>query len=480
MKIHTSIVFILLLVINVSGCKKNADSTAPETPVTPNPITETGDVSAWVTAGDQSALFKSQSAIYFSYKVNPSVINIDTTIRYQTIDGFGAALTGSTAYLMKQIMTDAQRAALIKDLFDPNNGIGISYIRVTIGSSDFSLGNYSYCDTPGIDNFAIPATDQRDLIPVLKEILAVAPNLKILATPWSAPAWMKTTSSMNGGSLKSEYFADYATYFVRYIKAMKDAGIPITAITVQNEPLNEQTGMPTMYMSWQDQNTFIKSYLGPLFKKENITTEIQAFDHNWQDYSYPMNILNDAETRQYLAGSAFHAYAGDVSAMSIVHNAYPDKGLYFTEISGGQWGSGFNSDLRWTMQNIFIGSTLNWSKNALMWNLALDQNFGPQNGGCTNCTGVVTINSPGGSVNKTYAYYAIAHMSKLVRPGAVRVALVCNDNSLIQVAFQNTDGSKILVVLNNDRISKTFTAKTAKNGFNFTVPAESVASFRWK
>ena len=285
---------------------------------------------------------------------------------------------------------------------------------------------------------------------------------------------------MYGGKLEEQWYATYANYFVEYIQAFENHGIPIDAITPQNEPLHT-SGYPTMRMEAQEQANFIKNALGPAFEGANISTKIIAYDHNFDEAGYPMTVLGDGEANPYVSGSAFHAYAGDVSAMSQVHNAYPDKGLYFTEISGGEWSIDFSSNLRWYVQNILMGSTKNWSKNALFWNLALNENHGPTNNGCQDCRGVVTINSSG-EIEKNEEYYAIAHFSKFVRPGAHRIGSSnFDDNSgLDGIAFQNPDGSKALIVLNETPTSKTFSVIMGENRFDYTLSSESVATITWE
>jgi glucosylceramidase len=292
---------------------------------------------------------------------------------------------------------------------------------------------------------------------------------------------MKTNGSMKGGKLKTDAYDSYAQYFVKYIKAFKNEGITIDAVTPQNEPLYSTASYPCMDMPSTDQLNFIKNSLGPAFQSAGVDTKIIAYDHNWDVTDYAISIVNDAGAAQFVAGSAFHAYAGNVSAMSVVHNANPDKGLYFTEISGGGWATDFSDNLQWQMANIFIGTTKNWSKNALLWNLALDENSGPTNNGCADCRGVVTINSTSGAVTKNVEYYAIGHFSKFVRPGAHRVSSTAfaGGTQLDNVAFLNTDGSKVLIVSNNGTNQQTFIAKLGERQFSYTIPAKSVVSMVW-
>lgn len=476
-----SIAFCLVIAV-VTACSKTGDEPKPGPPVQ----AEIGKAKVWLTTGDQSSLLAQQNDIAITLpKDNPS-ITIDTTTTFQEIEGFGAALTGSSAYLINRKMSASQRSSLLKSLFNATDGIGISYVRMTIGASDFSLSDYTYDDMPAgqtdyaLDNFTIEK-DKEDVVPVFKQIVAIAPSIKVMGSPWSPPAWMKTSGSLKGGKLKTDAYESYAQYFIKYIKAFAVEGITIDAVTPQNEPLYSTATYPCMDMPATDQLAFIKNNLGPAFKVAAIKTKIIAYDHNWDVPSYPISILNDAEAASYIAGSAFHAYGGDVSAMTAVHNTSPSKGLYFTEISGGDWAPDFGGNLQWLTSNIFIGTTKNWSKNALLWNLALDENDGPTNNGCTNCRGVVTINAGSGSVTKNVEYYAMGHFSKFVRPGAHRVASTAFDKSLAldNVAFMNVDGSKVLVVLNAGDSQQTFSAAAGTKQFTYTIPGRSVATIVW-
>lgn len=456
-------------------------------PTPPQPVGEVvGTAEIWATTGDQSKLLSKQSDIDIidkSETENPT-ITINASERYQEIAGFGAALTGSSAYLMNNLGA-SQKTALLNDLFDPEDGIGISYLRMSIGASDFSLGDYTYNDLPKgeedpeLTQFSIEE-DEKHIIPVFRNILQIYPELGVMGSPWSAPAWMKTNQSLYGGSLKPEWYAVYADYFVKYIEAYAAHGIAIDAITPQNEPLHT-AGYPTMRMEVEAQSDFIKNSLGPAFEEEGINTKIIAYDHNFDVPEYPLSILEDEEAYPYVDGVAFHAYAGNVSAMGTVHNAFPEKDLYFTEISGGEWATNFADNLKWNIKNILIGSTKNWSKTALFWNLALNENHGPTNNGCQDCRGVVTI-SGSGDVERNIEYYVIGHFSKFVRPGAYRIASTefASSTNLSSVAFENVDGSKVLVVLNESSSARNFSVNTGKGIFNTGIDANSVVTIVWE
>ena len=459
------------------------------TPGPPKQPVEIGKAQVWVTTGDQSKLLAKENDISITETAETSfpTILLDTSEKLQEIEGFGAALTGSSAYLLNRKMSASQRTDLLKDLFDPATGIGISYLRMTIGASDFSLSDYTYDDMPAgetdfdLIHFSI-GKDQEDVVPIFKQIVGIAPGIKIMGSPWSPPAWMKTNGSLKGGKLKPEAYDAYARYFVKYIKAYKAEGIVIDAITPQNEPLYFTANYPCMEMQAAEQADFIKNHLGPAFATEGLSAKIIAYDHNWDNTQYAISILNDPAAYSYVYGSAFHAYGGNVSAMSVVHNSHPDKGLYFTEISGGEWATNFSDNLQWNMANIFIGTTKNWSKAALLWNLALDQNHGPTNNGCQDCRGVVTVNSANGSITRNVEYYSIGHFSKFVRPGAFRISSTPFDSAtkLDHVAFLNTDDSKTLVVSNSDTVPKSFVVKWDGGQFSYFIKGNSVATIVWK
>jgi len=447
----------------------------------PDPVDSIGDVSVWLTSGNEVFLMKKQTSVDFSRDLGDFTVLLDTTTTYQVMDGFGAALTGSSAYLINQ-MKAADRAKLLEDLFDPQKGIGLNYLRITIGSSDFSIGTYSYCDNADISTFAIPQRDRDDLIPVLRQILAINPSMKILASPWSAPAWMKQNNSMYGGSLKGvQVYNDFAEYFVRYLKAFEAEGITIDAITLQNEPMHETGGYPTMKMLWEEQNTIIRDYVGPKFVANGIYAKIIIWDHNFDMASYPLNILNDPLTRQYVAGTGWHGYGGDASAIDAVQALYPDKDVYFTEQSGGGWNTGTRMEnMFWYMKDFLMASVNRGSKNFIMWNLALNPQNGPTTttGGCQECRGVVTIKTDG-TYTRNEEYYLLGHFSKFVRLGAKRVKYSSTNlpDGMTISGFMNVDGSKVVVIMNQSGARKSYNIRCGNRKFLYNQLNESVVSF---
>jgi glucosylceramidase len=442
------------------------------------------DASLWLTNPDRSALFQLQTTPLplATGPATDQIIDVDGTKAYQTMDGFGFALTGGSAQLIMR-MDSAKRAELLQELFGVDgNNIGVSYVRLSVGASDMNDHVFSYDDLPegqtdtAMAKFSLEP-DKADVIPVMKQILAINPHIKVLASPWSAPLWMKTSGVARGGVLKPEYFGAYADYFVKYIQGMKAEGIPIDTLTVQNEPLNEKN-TPSMLMLESELDIFIKDNLGPAFKKAGIQTKIVLYDHNLDHPLYPLSILRDRAAAKYIDGTGFHLYGGTVDAMTQVHNEFPKKNLYFTEQSVNDRRSGATMNLSRPVSRIMIGVTRNWSKNILLWNLAADPNAGPHtnDGGCTGCFGALTID--GDKVTRNIAYYTLAHASKFVRPGSIRIDSN-NLDPLPNVAFKTPDGKRVLIVANVSNSDQKFDVRSEGKVFTASLNAGSVATYVW-
>lgn len=473
------ICFLLLVLLfgSVSCHKNNTHQVSEKNEEQPS------KVEFWLTKPDKSVLFEpqAQELVFDSLlNQNPS-IEIDPTKRYQDIDGFGYTLTGGSAYHIYR-MEEAERSALLQELFGTENrNIGISYLRLSVGASDLDDAPFSYNDLPEgqTDNemakFSLDA-DRTHLIPVLKEILEINPDILIMGSPWSPPTWMKTNKDTRGGSLKPEYYQAYATYLVRYIQEMEAEGIRIDALTVQNEPLHPGNN-PSLLMLAEDQAIFVKNHLGPAFEAAEIDTKIIIYDHNADRPDYPIAILDDPGAKKFVDGSAFHLYGGSIEALSVVHDAHPDRNVYFTEQWIGAPGD-FPTNLHWHVKNLIIGATRNWSRNVLEWNLAADpeQNPHTDRGGCDRCLGALTID--GNKVSRNPAYYIIAHASKFVRPGSVRIA-----SSLIEglpnVAFQTPEGKTVLIVLNESELSQSFNLNYQGKMLASSLDAGAVATYVW-
>ena len=470
-------------------------------------------IEAWVTAPDRSVLFEQQSErIPFTFGVpsrgGGAPIVIDEQLSRQTVDGFGFALTGGSAELMMK-MSQAERAKLIKQLISTEgDAIGVSYIRISIGASDLNSFVYSYNDLPdGETDFSLAkfdlGQDKKDVIPVLKEMLAINPNIKIMGSPWSPPVWMKTNGKVKAGSLKPDCYDVYARYFVKYIQEMKKEGITIDAITIQNEPVNANN-TPSMRMNAVEQTAFIKNNLGPALKAANLSTRIVLFDHNLDRPDYALTVLRDFEAAQYVDGTGYHHYGGDMSAMTLVHHARPDKNLYFTEQMVTERPGANTIAIAAQVKRMIINVMQNWSRNVILWNFAADPLNDPHtdDGGCSMCQGAITID--GNTVSRNIAYYVIAHASKFVRPGSVhigstnkgdmsvsittdeeqrdivRVATVHNMDVLPNIAFRTPDNQIVLIVVNDTFSTGSFIVQYKGEYANIRLQPGAVGTYIWK
>ena len=433
----------------------------------------------WITKPDRSALLQQQATLIYRGSITNSypVIDADTTHLMQSVDGFGFALTGGSAALIHRLDA-ATRAALLQELCgDGMNDIGVSYLRISIGASDLDSAVFSYDDLPEgatdveLKHFSL-APDKQHLIPLLKEIIAIRPGIKLMGSPWSPPVWMKDNHQSKGGSLLPMYYQVYADYFVKYIQEMKANGITIDAITPQNEPLHPGNN-PSMLMVASQEAEFIRDHLGPAFRKAGMNTKIIIYDHNCDRPDYPLAILNDPEARQYVDGSAFHLYGGDISALTQVHNAYPGKNLYFTE----QWtgaNESFADNLKWHVKNVIIGSMRNWSRIALEWNLANDPAYNPHTpGGCSECKGALTI---GNGISRNPSYYIVAHASKFVPAGSVRMESNIPGN-LVNVAFRTPSGQTAVIVENDGSNEETFNIRAGEKWIKTTLTPGAVGTY---
>jgi glucosylceramidase len=472
--------FIALACSRKSG---SGGSPAPAPSVPAAPATGPSDVEFWLTTGNGATLLQQQSEpLYFSTASNNNTtIDVDSSQRFQSMDGFGYTLTGGSAQLLNS-MSAPSRDALLRELFGSGAGsIGVSYLRISIGASDLSDAPFTYNEVPTGQTDTLQqqfsmAREMTDMLPVLRQIVAINPAIRILGSPWTAPRWMKTNGSYIGGSLQPQYYRAYARYFVKYIQAMQAEGIRIDAITVQNEPLHGGNN-PSMVMTAAEQADFVKNHLGPQFAASGISTKIIVWDHNCDRPDYPVEVLNDAAAKAFVDGSAFHLYAGNISALSQVHNVHPDRNVYFTE----QWIGGpgnFGGDLKWHVENLMVGAPRNWSRNVLEWNLAADPNYGPHTdqGGCSSCLGAITIS--GNTVTRNTAYYVIAHSSKFVPAGSVRVQSNA-PAGLPNVAYTTPSGRKVLLVLNSGSSSRSFNIRQRGRMTALSLEAGSVATLLW-
>ncbi len=471
----------------LSACGNNGGSNIiSPAPIAPNnpPQVTSEKAQIWVTNGDKTQLLKREADIEISQTAaTNTIINVDAKESYQEFIGVGASITDASAYLINTKLKAPEREALIRELFT-KDGIGIDFTRLTIGASDFSQTHYSYNDMPkgqsdaALANFSIgPARE--NVIPIARAALAQNSELKIMASPWSPPGWMKTSDSMIGGSIKPEFYGAYANYFVKYLEAMKAEGVEIFAITMQNEPSFSPKDYPGTIISPSERANIYKNHLGPLLAAKSPKTMIMEWDHNWDKPNEPLAVLNDTEAKRFIGAVAWHCYGGSPSAQTQIHNAHPTIETYFTECSGGEWDKNFASTLNWQTKNLIIGTTRNWAKGVLLWNLALDENFGPHLGGCGDCRGVITIANDG-SINRNVEYYVLGHIGKFVMAGAKRIKSDTAIDGIESVAFTNPNNEgNVIIVLNSNNSAKDFTIRENKKNINLSLPPNSVATIKW-
>ena len=460
-----------------------------------------------LTTADATSLFAPGEDVVFGDERGDRNIPIvvDAAEEYQSMLGFGFSLTGGSAELLMKMSAPARHATLEEIFGKMDMGI----IRLTVGASDMNSRVFSYDDMPEgksdwkLSRFSL-ADDLQDVVPVMQEILAINPKVWVMASPWSAPAWMKEAFDVRGNKLRRECYDVYARYLARYIREMAARGIKIHALTIQNEPLNSRN-TPSMPWSPQDQLLFIRNYLGPEFARQEIDTQIILFDHNCDRPDYPLSILEDPVAAGYVCGTAFHQYMGDPSAMTLVHDFRPDKDIYFTEQMIVDRSEGpVSTQIAPSVKRMIVDMPRNWSRTVFLWNLAADPQANPHtgNGGCPFCFGAITLD--GDNVERNLAYYVVAHASAAVPAGSVRVRSTAPEDPasflfedeqnpdvmrlmryehsgvLPNVAFKTPDGRVVLIVTNTS--SRGQRVKIQFNGqFADTfLPAGAVGTYQWK
>ena len=482
MRMHT---LLPLLLLALTACQGKIQ---PE----PEPVREatayTTSVGGLRLAESKIPLMRPSTAA--AYRVLP------TGKTFQTVDGFGLAITQASCYNLLRMSPD-DRTAFLTEVFDRERGMGSSLIRVCIGGSDFSMDEFTWCDEPGLEHFAVHPLDEQYLFPILDEIYAINPAVKIIASPWSAPLWMKVGedgktphNQWYAGHLGEAYYQDYAQYFVRWIREMQRRGYDILAVTLQNEPLNRGNSMST-YMSWQEQSNFIKWAIGPAFAAAGLQTKVLVFDHNYSydgDYGqqdYPVHIFEDPEAGRYVHGSAWHNYGGSVSVLDGVHARFPDKEIYFTEASIGTWNYSFEDCLIHDFRDIFLGTLGRWGKGVTLWNLMLDYQgkpFRPR--GCSTCYGAVSIDASDYSLEsivRNSHYYDVAHCSKVLQPGAVRLGTSgYSAAGLTYQLYRNPDGSYAALILNEGTSDALLNFVTDNYAVACRIPPRALQSVTWQ
>lgn len=411
-------------------------------------------------------------------------ITIDETQRFQIIDGFGAAFVEGSAYLLQHDLTPQQRRDVMTRLFDPKRGIGLSAMRLPIASTDLSRSHASYDDMPQgqgdpqMQHFSVDM-DRADVFPTVREALKLNPHMTLIASPWSMPAWMKTKPTMNGGALREDAEPAYAKYLVRSLQAFAKEGIRPQYLTIQNEPLNETKNYPGTLLLADQAARFIGKDLGPALKAAGLQTKVLAYDHNWDHPEYPLSVIADPTARPYMAGSAMHCYGGKADVQDDMHTKDPQMGIWMTECSGGTWQK--EAPLAVTA-HLVISSTQHWAKAVTLWGIALDPRGNPHAGGCGTCRGLLTIDATQKPSTITWNgdFYALAHASKFVHPGAVHIASATTTDELEQVAFQDTDGTIVLITFNGSAQTKMIDVQWHNRTAHLTLPATSLVTYTWK
>lgn len=442
---------------------------------------------AWTTTADHRlALAHAPVATPSGAPAADLVIVVRPSRRFQRMVGFGAAMTDASAWLLMQRLDAVQREALLRELFGrEEGGIGLDFVRLTIGASDFSRRHYSLDDPPGggpdpeLAHFGIePNLD--DVVPAMRQALAINPGLQVMASPWSAPAWMKDSGRLVGGTLLPEHRDAFARYLLRYVDAYAAQGIPIFALTVQNEPDHEPDDYPGMRLNAPDRARLIGDHLGPMIAARGGRPQIFDWDHNWDRPEEPLAVLADSAAGRHVSAVAWHCYGGRVDTQSQVREAFPDKDVYLTECSGGDWEPVRSGGLNLQVRNLIVGATRHWARGVLFWNLALDERGGPHAGGCATCRGVVAIDSATGAVSRTDEYYALAHASRFVRRDAWRIGSDGESPDIDHVAFENADdGSRVLIVGNASGEPRVVRVDDGRTRFPHALPARSVTTFVW-
>lgn len=474
----------LLSVFATAACNGMGGSSPLPQPGPDRPLPQT--VAVWSSSIDQTRKLTrlDDQAIVPAGAFQAGELVLDPADQRQEIVGFGAAMTDASAHLFQNVMTVPQRDALFADLFG-DQGIRLSFVRLPIGASDFSREHYSFNDLPAgqtdpqLTRFSMSRAEAAQL-PALRAAKAHNPQLTLMASPWSAPGWMKTTGSLIKGSLKPEHYGSYARYFVRYLDAMEAAGLPVRYVSMQNEPAFEPADYPGMKVTAPERAAFYSGHLGPALAARPRKVGILDWDHNWDHPEEPLGVLSDPAAAAHVEGVAWHCYGGSASVMVTVKARHPDKDLFFTECSGGDWAPDWGGTLEWMTENLVIATIRAGGRGINLWNLALDENRGPHLGGCGNCRGVVTIDSATGAVTRNVEYYVLGQVSRFVRPGARAIASSSGPAGLSHAAFRNPDGSLVMLVHNTSRSELPFTARIGTSRFSATLPGGEVTTFVWR
>lgn len=476
-------VLVSLVVISLAACTGGGH--APETPASPTATTPANRVHVWLTTADQRALLSSEPSVGpAGVQAGGLRVFVDESRHYQQLIGFGASVTGASARLLGSLSAPA-RDRLMTQLFGQATGIGLSVLRQPLGPNDFSADNRSYDDLPPgridptLRGFSL-GREASLVLPLLRQARSLNGSLYVVASPWSAPAWMKTGGAMGGGTLHRAAYGPYADYLVHALQEYAAAGVPVNGLTLQNEPSFAPGRYAGMTLDVRQQRALLDDYLTPALATAGLHPDVYALDDDFDRAADALALLADPRTRAHVAGVAFHCYRGDVSSLLTLRERFPDLRLAISECTGGQWDSDFARALRWDVHNLLIQGLRDGASWIVKWNLALDPSGGPRNGGCSNCRGMVTIDPSKGSIAYNEEYYAIGHVSRFVRPGATVVgSTTYGADSVETVAFLNPDGGHVLLAMNSSPDAKAIDVSGSGSGFGYQLPSGAVATFTW-
>jgi glucosylceramidase len=470
---------VLLGLVSCTGESPEAHRSGPPSPQAGPPA------QVWVTTADgRSALSRRPAVSFSSRPANGLRVAVDDSRRYQHFFGVGTSMTGASAELIDGLR-EPDKAQVMAQLFSREHGIGLSLLRQPMGANDFSVGSYSYDDPPpgesdpSLENFSL-GRDATHVLPLVREAARLNPSLAVVLSPWSAPGWMKTSGSLVGGSLSPDHVDEYADYLIRTVQAYDAAGVPVQGMTVQNEPSYSPPGYAGMTLSVDQQRDLIDNHLAPGLAAAGLDPHVWALDDNFDRWPEADALLSDPQTRANLYGVAFHCYRGGVSALKSLRDRHPDIPVAVSECSGGDWTSSFGDDLRWDAQTLLVNGIRNGASWLVKWNAVLDPSGGPTNGGCQDCRGLLSIDPASGVLDHAPAYYALGHVGRFVTPGAQVIASTTyGDGSIETVAFENPDGSHVLLALNSADVERSIRVTADDRSFGYSLPAGAVATFTW-
>ena len=476
----------MVLLCLVAACTSGRPGSRSEDRPGPTRTTSTGgsEVQVLLTTADGRARLADRRAVSFHSRTTaaPDIV-VEDQRRYQQFDGVGASLTGASAAVLGSLSGEA-RHRVMEDIFS-SHGAGLTILRQPVGANDFSVGSYSYDDVPtgqsdpDLSRFSFGA-DAGTVLPLVREAAAIAPSLAVVLSPWSAPAWMKSTGALVGGTLRPEDADAYARYLAKAVQAYDAAGAPVRGLTVQNEPSFSPPGYAGMTLDQGQQRSLLVDRLPAALRAAGVSPHVWALDDNFDRWPEADALLSDPAVRAVVTGVAFHCYSGDVSALRELRARHPGVPVAVSECSGGSWSPDFSRDLRFDAHTLIVQGIRNGASWLVKWNLALDPAGGPTNGGCPSCSGLVTVDPATGQVSRSATYDAWAHVGRFVRPHArVIGSTTYGEHHLETVAFLNPDGSHALVAYNDAGTAAHFDVRWRGRAFTYALAPGSLATFSW-